>query len=51
MDNCGEGNTCLGTVSSYVCICEALGWKLNPSNSKECIQGKVNNLVPHLVVT
>ena len=40
MDYCGEGNTCLGSVSSYVCVCEAPGWRLNPFNSKECIHSK-----------
>ena len=40
MDYCGDGNTCLGSVSSYVCVCEAPGWRLNPSNYKECMHGK-----------
>ena len=42
MDYCGDGNTCLGSVSSYVCVCEAPGWKLNPSNYKECMEGTIS---------
>ena len=40
MDYCGDDNTCLGSVSSYVCVCKAPGWRLNPSNYKECMHGK-----------
>ena len=42
MDYCGDGNTCFGSVSSYVCVCEALGWRLNPSNYKECMEGTIS---------
>ena len=42
MDYCGDGNTCLGSVSSYVCVCEAPGWRLNPSNYKECMEGTIS---------
>ena len=42
MDYCGDGNTCLGSISSYVCVCEAPGWKLNTSNYKECMEGTIS---------
>ena len=39
MQRCGEANTCKGSASSYVCICDGKGWKLNPVDAQECLEG------------
>ena len=41
MDSCGDKNTCFGSSSSYICVCEEPGWTLNPNDYKECIEGTI----------
>ena len=40
MTMCGDGNSCLGSAESYICVCDSPGYKLNENNVKECIKGK-----------
>ena len=39
MSMCGDGNSCLGSAESYICVCDTPGYKLNENNVRECIEG------------
>ena len=38
LEGCGEGNSCFGSVESYICDCSAPGWRADPSNVKVCVE-------------
>lgn len=42
MSMCGDGNSCLGSAESYICVCNTPGYKLNESDVRECIKGISN---------
>ena len=41
MEMCGDGNTCLGSASSHVCLCDAPGYKINEYDPRECLVGMI----------
>lgn len=42
MEMCGDGNTCLGSISSHVCVCDAPGYKINEYDPRECLVGMIS---------
>ena len=41
---CGEGNTCMGSVTDWVCVCKADGWRADDSDMKKCHKSMLLNL-------
>lgn len=46
IDQCGEENSCSGTSSNFICICNGYGYKLDDHNNQTCTESKSFLLCP-----
>ena len=37
---CGTGNSCMGSMEDWVCVCEADGWRAVEGDMKQCHKSK-----------
>lgn len=40
IEQCGEGNTCSGTLDNFMCICEGHGYRTDDANNQMCAESK-----------
>ena len=40
VDQCGEENSCSGSGSNFICICNGYGYKLDDLNNQMCTEGE-----------